>query len=140
MNAVFAHIAHEEPAAVLSVLSELLNKLHVTPVDSVELARVVVAVAAQSVQPAVGAGKLIPLFAGHFAGFAADADRRVGIKSHGLSHLNSPFLGYPHLVTVLVARARDEHETDHEHDHGFTLFPHYTQMLFLRASKRSDRR
>src|SRR5439155_23022120 len=90
MNAVFAHVAHQEPAAVLPVLSELLNKLHVTPVDSVKLARVVVTVAAQSVQPTVSAGELIPLFAGHFAGFAADADRCVGIESHWFSHKITP--------------------------------------------------
>src|SRR5213079_2209759 len=92
MNAVFAHIAHQEPAAVLPVLSELLDEFDVTPVDSVKLARVVVTVAAQSVQPTVSTGELIPLFAGHFAGFAADADRRVGIESHWFSHRNPPFL------------------------------------------------
>jgi hypothetical protein len=32
---------------------------------------------------------LIPLFAGDFAGFAADADRRVGEKPHRLSHNTS---------------------------------------------------
>ena len=90
LDAVLAHVAHQEPAPVLPVLSELLDEFDVAPVDSVKLARVVVAVAAQSVQPAVSAGELIPLFAGHFAGFAADADRRVGIKSHGFSHKITP--------------------------------------------------
>ena len=90
MNAVFAHIAHQEPAAVLPVFSELLNKLHVTPVDSVELARVVVTVAAQSVQPTVSTGELIPLFARDLTCLAADADRCVGIKSHGFSHKITP--------------------------------------------------
>jgi hypothetical protein len=32
---------------------------------------------------------LIPLFAGNFTGFAADAERRVGEKSH-LTHKCSP--------------------------------------------------
>jgi hypothetical protein len=83
---VLAHVAHQEPAAVLAVLSELLDELHVTPVNAVEAARVVVAVAAQGVHAAVGAGELIPFFAGNLARFAADTDGRIGVKSHWLSH------------------------------------------------------
>src|SRR5439155_10580064 len=136
LDAMLAHIAHQEPAAVLPVLSELLDELHMTPVNAVEPARVVVAVAAQCVHAAVGARELIPFLAGDLARFAADADGRVGIKSHGFSHLNSPFLAYPHLVTVLVARrTRNRSRTRSP----LTPSPHCRRTLFLRASKRSDR-
>ena len=65
---------------------ELLDELDVPPVDAVEPARVVVAVAAQRVDAAVGAGKLVPLLARHLARLAADADGGVGVEPHRLSH------------------------------------------------------
>src|SRR5215475_8745498 len=83
---MLAHIAHEEPAAVLAVLRELLNELDVAPVNSVELTRVVVAIAAQSVDAAVSARELVPLLACNLARLAADANGRVSVKPHGLSH------------------------------------------------------
>src|SRR6202522_221363 len=89
VDTVLANIAHQQPTTVLPVFRELLNELDVAPVDTVQAARVVVAVAAQCVQTAVGAGKLIPLLAGDFAGFAADAYCRVGKKTHRLSHNTS---------------------------------------------------
>ncbi len=51
MHAVLAHVAHQQPAAVLAVFGELLDKFYMAPVDAVELARVVVAVAAQGILP-----------------------------------------------------------------------------------------
>src|ERR1700675_4250541 len=111
VDTVLANIAHQEPAAVLPVFGELLDELDMAPVGTVQPARVVIAVAAQCVQTAVGAGKLIPLFAGDFAGFAADADCRVGEKSHRLSHNAS-----------------------------FTLSRCCTQTPWLRESLRWDRR
>src|ERR1700733_339475 len=89
VDAVLANIAHQEPAAVLPAFGELLDELDMAPMDTVQPARVVVAVAAQCVQTAVSAGKLIPLFAGDFAVFAADADCGVGEKPHRLSHNTS---------------------------------------------------
>src|SRR6185436_5092917 len=95
LDAVLADVAHQEPASVPPVLAELLDESHMTPVDAVESARVVVAVAAQRVQPAVGAGQLIPLLACHFARLAADTNGRIGVKPHGLRHGKSPSgLGY----------------------------------------------
>src|SRR5260370_42465032 len=52
-DAVLAHIAHQEPAAVLAVFSELLDEFDVAPMDAVKPARVVVAVAPQRVHAAV---------------------------------------------------------------------------------------
>src|SRR5262245_44173214 len=96
---MLTHIAHQQPAPVLAVLRELLDEFDVAPVNSVELACVVVTVAAQSVDAAVSARKLIPLFTSHFTRLAADADCRISIKSHGLSH-KVP-LSYPsHRVRV----------------------------------------
>jgi hypothetical protein len=55
MNAVLAHVAHQQPTPVDPAFGELLDELDVAPVNSVKLARVVVAVAAQRVHAAVGA-------------------------------------------------------------------------------------
>src|ERR1700722_1447874 len=89
VDTVLANIAHQQPTAILPIFRELLDELDMAPVSTVQPARVVVAVAAQYIQTAVGAGKLIPLFAGDFAGFAADADCCVGEKPHRLSHYTS---------------------------------------------------
>jgi hypothetical protein len=43
---MLAHVAHHEPAAVLTVFRELLYELDMTPVDAIEPAGVVIAVAA----------------------------------------------------------------------------------------------
>src|SRR5258706_11882206 len=85
-QAVLADIAHHEPAPVATIRAELLDELHVPPVDAVETTGVVVAVAAERPNPAIRRRKLIPLLAGDLARFAPDADRRVGEESHRLSH------------------------------------------------------
>src|SRR5919106_833973 len=85
-HAVLAHIAHQEPAAVGAIGRELLDEPHVAPVRAVEAPRVVVAVARERVDAAVGGGELVPLLAGDLAGLAADADRGVGEETHRLRH------------------------------------------------------
>jgi hypothetical protein len=74
-------------------------------VDAVEAPRIIVAVAAEGIQPAVGARQLVPFFASHLAGFAADAHGGVRVKSHWLSHSKSPFLATSPIV--FVYRVRD---------------------------------
>ena len=96
---MLADVAHHQPAAVLAVLGELLDELDVPPVDAVELRGVVVAVAAQRVHAAVGAGQLVPLLAGDLARLAADADRRVGVEPHRLGH------DAPHAFSTLQTKA-----------------------------------
>src|SRR5689334_5923517 len=86
LNAVFAYIAHQQPTTVFAVVGELLDELHVAPMNAVQRARVVVAVAGERGLTAVPAGELVPLLAGDLARFTADAHRRVGVKSHWLSH------------------------------------------------------
>src|SRR5687768_9538978 len=86
LNAMLANVAHQEPTALASVLGELLDKLDVPPVEPVKPARVVIAVAAQCVETAIGCRQLVPFLAGDLARLAADADGGVGIKTHGLSH------------------------------------------------------
>src|SRR5262249_42662266 len=58
VHAVFADIAHKQPAAVFPVIGELLDKFHVTPVDTVEPARVIVAIAAERVLATVSGGEV----------------------------------------------------------------------------------
>src|SRR4030095_13802639 len=77
LDAVLAHIAHQQPATVLAVFSELLDEFDMAPMNAVESARVVIAVAAQGVEAAVGARKLVPFFGGDLARFSADADGGV---------------------------------------------------------------
>src|SRR2546426_309284 len=86
LDAVLAHVAHHEPAAVVRTL-ELLDETDVPPVDTVQLAGVVVAVAAQLSDPAVLGRELVPFLARDLARFAADAHRGVGEESHGLRHI-----------------------------------------------------
>ena len=63
LHAVFADIAHQQPAAVFPVIGKLLDEFDVTPVDAVEPARVIVAVAAERVFATVSGGKLVPFLA-----------------------------------------------------------------------------
>src|SRR5580704_19154425 len=49
VDAVLAHIAHQQPSAVFPVLGELLDELDVAPMRAIEPACVVIAVAAQRV-------------------------------------------------------------------------------------------
>src|SRR6266478_6511727 len=86
VSAVLADVAHHEPAPVLPVGAELLYELHVAPVDAVERARVVVAVAAQHADTPVPRRELVPLLARHLARLAADADGGVGVEAHRLRH------------------------------------------------------
>src|SRR5262249_50764980 len=58
----------------------------VAPVNAVERARVVVAIAGERVLTTVGAGELVPFLAGDLARFTPDTHRCVGVKSHWLSH------------------------------------------------------
>src|SRR5258708_16600962 len=89
VGTMLAHVAHHQPSPVLPVLGELLDELDVAPMDAIQSAGVVVAVPTQRVRAAVGARQLIPFFAGHLAGFAADADRRVCVEAHRLWHTAS---------------------------------------------------
>src|SRR5581483_5331719 len=86
LDAVLAHVAHHEPAALAPVLAELLDELDVAPVDPVQPPGVVVAVAAHLGPAAVAGRKLVPFLAGDLAGLAPDADRRVGVEPHRLGH------------------------------------------------------
>src|SRR5690242_6392005 len=86
LHAVLAHVTHQEPAPVLPSVGKLLDEFYVPPVDAVEPTGIVIAVTAQGVNAAVGAGQLIPFLAGDFARLAANADGSVGVESHGLSH------------------------------------------------------
>src|SRR3989442_4910568 len=86
LDAVLAHVAHHQPAAVVWAL-ELLDEAHVPPVDAVQPAGVVVAIAAQLPDAAVLGRELVPFLARDLARFAPDANRGVGEESHGLGHI-----------------------------------------------------
>src|SRR5436309_2377083 len=86
LDAVLAHVAHHQPTAVVGAL-ELLDETHVPPVDAVQPAGVVVAVAAQLPDAAVLGRELVPFLARDLARFAPDANRGVGEESHGLRHI-----------------------------------------------------
>jgi hypothetical protein len=92
VHAVFTDIAHQQPATLTAIFGELLDKLYVTPVLAIETTGVVIAVAAKRIQTAIGAGQLIPLFAGDFTSFAANANRRICVESHGFGHCSSAAL------------------------------------------------
>src|SRR4029077_20918060 len=83
-DAVLAHVAHHQPAAVGAVLAELLDELHMAPVDAGESPGVVVASARQHAPTAVRGRQLVPLLARDLARLAADAHRGVGKKPHRL--------------------------------------------------------
>src|SRR5256884_1016460 len=85
LDAVLAHVAHHQPAAVVGPL-ELLDEADVPPVDAVQLAGVVVAVARELPYAAVLGRQLIPFLARDLARLAADANRGVGEEPHGLGH------------------------------------------------------
>src|SRR2546422_8272000 len=86
LDAMLADVAHHQPAAVVGTL-ELLDEADVPPVDAVQLAGVVVAVAAQLPDPAVLGRELVPFLTRDLARFAPDANRGVGEESHGLRHI-----------------------------------------------------
>src|SRR5437660_9303421 len=88
LDAVLADVAHHQPAAVVGAL-ELLDEADVPPVDAVQLAGVVVAVAGELADPAVRGRELVPFLARDLARFAADANRGVGEESHGLRHFHA---------------------------------------------------
>src|SRR5207248_2031021 len=59
LDAVLAHVAHHQPAAVIWTL-ELLDEADVPPVDAVEPAGLVVAAAGELPDPAAPGGRLVP--------------------------------------------------------------------------------
>jgi hypothetical protein len=83
---VLANIAHQQPAPLPAIFSELLDEFYVAPVDAIEAPGIVIAIAAERIEAAVGSGELIPLLASHLACFAADTNGCVGVKSHWLGH------------------------------------------------------
>src|SRR5690606_24635756 len=85
LHAVLADIAHEQPAAIVGAV-ELLDELHMAPVDPVQAQRVVVAQTRELRDPAVPRRELVPLLARDLARLAADAERRVGEEPHGFRH------------------------------------------------------
>src|SRR6266550_535960 len=85
LDAVLAHVAHHQPASVVGSL-ELLDEPDVPPVDAVQLAGVVVAVAGELPDPAVLGRELVPFLARDLARLAADANRGVGEEPHGFGH------------------------------------------------------
>src|SRR5215467_7376089 len=85
LRAVLADVAHHVPGHT-ALGGGALVELDVTPVLLVELARVVVAVAELGRVP----GELVPLLACDLAGFAADAERRVGEEADRSRHCGSP--------------------------------------------------
>src|SRR5882724_2708056 len=117
-DAMLAHVAHHEPAAVVRAV-ELLDELDVPPVRAVELACVVVAVARHLRHAAVCGRQLIPVFARDLACFAIDTHRRVSEEPH-------------RLVGNGGALARDVYH--------ITLAPRCRRTLCLRGSTRWDRR
>src|SRR5256884_129447 len=88
LDAMLADVAHHQPAAVVGTL-ELLDEADVPPVDTVQLAGVVVAVAGEVPDPAVRGRELVPFLARDLARFATDANRGVGEESHGLRHFHA---------------------------------------------------
>src|SRR2546425_7577241 len=86
LHAVFTHVAHHQPAAVAAVGAKLLDEFDVSPVDAIQTARVIIAVAPQLPHAAVFGRKLVPLLTGHLAGPAAHTHRGVGVKPHCLGH------------------------------------------------------
>jgi hypothetical protein len=86
LHTVLANVAHQQPAPFTAIFGELLNKSDVAPVDAVEAPRIIVTVAAERIQAAIGSGELVPLFASDFARFAADTNGCVGVKPHWLGH------------------------------------------------------
>jgi hypothetical protein len=68
--------------------------------DAIQTASIIVAVAAQRVEAAVGCRELVPFFASHLAGFAADADCSVRVKSHGFWHKS--------LLTSRISNSRSQ--------------------------------
>src|SRR5438477_469309 len=85
-HAVLADVGHHEPTALAALSVELLDELHVAPVDTVEPPRVVVGIARKLAAPAVRRGQLIPFLAGDLTRLAPDAHRRVRVKPHRLGH------------------------------------------------------
>src|SRR5205807_10315490 len=85
-DAMLADVAHHQPSPLAAVGAELLDELHMPPVDAVELASVVIAVSGERAVAAVRRRELIPLLAGHLAGLAPDAHRRIGEEAHRLRH------------------------------------------------------
>src|SRR5262249_44103253 len=97
VDAVLADVGHHQPGGLraVGIGTELLDELHVPPVDVREAARVIVAVAAEQWQalaktirlrgPGAG-GQTIPLVTGDLAGLAADAHGRVGVETYGVGH------------------------------------------------------
>src|SRR5262249_54457111 len=89
VDAVLANIRHHEPGCLLSIRAELLDELHVPPVDVGEGTGVVVAIAAQERQwrPFSPARReAVPLMAGNLAGLAADAQRSIRKETNGIGH------------------------------------------------------
>src|SRR2546428_2190800 len=105
-HAMLADVAHHEPAPLATVRGELLDELHVPPVDAVEVPRVVVAIAAERAHSAVRRRQLIPLLAGDLARLAPDAHRRVREEPHGLSHHAAPFRARALPAQSLLGEAR----------------------------------
>ena len=77
VNAVLADIAHHQPAA--AVFANLLLERHMPPSCRRQMLGVVVTFRRKIVAIR---RQLIPLLAGHFAGFAADTQAGIGEKSH----------------------------------------------------------
>src|SRR5262249_8749421 len=84
-RAVLADITHHAPSDGAAGGGPLME-LDMAPVLLVELARVVVPVAESGRVPR----ELVPLLARHLAGFAADAERRVGEEADRSGHGGSP--------------------------------------------------
>src|SRR2546427_13295696 len=81
---MLADVAHHQPSPLAAVGAELLDELHMPPVDAVELASVVIAVPGERGVTAVRRRELIPLLAGHLAGLAPDAHRGGREQAHRL--------------------------------------------------------
>jgi len=83
--AVLADVRHHEPGLALAdcyrLVRHVVDELHMPPVLGIEAAGVVEAVAEGGFVPR----ELVPFLAGDLAGFAADADARVGEEPVGLA-------------------------------------------------------
>ena len=84
VRAMLADVGFHQPTAAIVV--ELLDEGDVTPRSAAKLAGVVVRHAGEGVAVL---RKLVPLFAGDFAGLAPDAERRIGEEAAPIVHVDA---------------------------------------------------
>src|SRR5262249_4454086 len=109
VDAVLADVRHHEPYGLAAIGAELFDELDVPPVDVGKAARVVVTIAAKALAPRLAGPRgvtadaarvvtahegqaqaarwqTVPLVASDLTGFAANANRGIGVETHGFRH------------------------------------------------------